>query len=85
LISRTEIKDYIDLYFLGRAGYPLENYIKPAQQKDAGVSQAMLAFVLSEVKLLKLPDFMIAPLSIKDLQEYFQSVARKLAVESFPR
>ncbi|MGH7845218.1 MAG: nucleotidyl transferase AbiEii/AbiGii toxin family protein [Candidatus Binatia bacterium] len=85
VISRAEIKDYIDLYFLGRAGYPLENYIRLAQQKDAGVSQAMLAYLLSEFKLSKIPDFMIAPVSIDDLQEYFQSLARKLAVESFPR
>jgi len=85
VISRIEIKDYIDLYFLGRAGYPLENYIAMAQQKDAGVSQATVAFVLSEVRLLKVPDFMISPVSLVDLQEYFHSLARKLAVESFPR
>lgn len=85
VISRIEIKDYIDLYFLERAGYPLENYIALAQQKDAGVSQATLAFVLSEVRLLKVPDFMIAPVSLVELQEYFHSLARKLAVESFPR
>jgi predicted nucleotidyltransferase component of viral defense system len=85
VISRIEIKDYIDLYFLGRAGYPMENYIATAQQKDAGVSQATLAFVLSEVRLLKVPDFMIAPVSLVELQEYFYSLARKLAVESFPR
>ena len=85
VISRAEIKDYIDLYFLGRAGYPLEDYIELAQRKDAGVSQAMLAYLLSEVRLSKVPDFMIAPVSLKDLQEYFQSLARKLAVESFPR
>ena len=85
VISRIEIKDYIDLYFLGRAGYPLENYIALAQQKDTGVSQATLAFVLSEVRLLKVPDFMIAPVSLVELQEYFHSLARKLAVESFPR
>jgi|SRR3990172_4525040 len=85
VISRAEIKDYIDLYFLGRAGYPLENYIKEAQRKDAGVSQATLAYLLSEFRLSKVPDFMIAHISVDDLQEYFQSLARELAVESFPR
>lgn len=85
VISRAEIKDYIDLYFLGRAGYPLENYIESAQRKDAGVSQAMLAYLLSELRLSKVPDFMIAPISLEDLREYFESLARKLAVESFPR
>ncbi len=85
VISRAEIKDYIDLYFLARAGYPLENYIELAQKKDGGVSRAMLAYILSEVRLLRVPDFMIAPISLGDLQEYFQSLAKKLAIDSFPR
>jgi hypothetical protein len=85
VVSRAEIKDYIDLYFLARAGYPLENFIQAAQQKDAGVSQAMVAYLLSEFRLSKVPDFMIVPLSLEEVQEYFQSLARKLAVESFPQ
>ena len=85
VVSRAEIKDYIDLYFLGRAGYPLENYVDAAQRKDAGVSQATLAYLLSEFRLSKVPDFMIAPISLTEVQEYFQTLARKLAVESFPR
>ena len=71
VVSRIEIKDYIDLYFLERAGYRLEDYIGFAQQKDGGVSRATLAFVLSEIRLLKVPDFMIAPLSVDDMREYF--------------
>jgi len=85
LLSRAEIKDYIDVYFLERAGYPLEKYIKAAQRKDAGVSQAALAYLLSELRLSKVPDFMIASISLKELQEYFEYLARKLAVESFPK
>jgi predicted nucleotidyltransferase component of viral defense system len=85
VISRAEIKDYIDLYFLDRAGYRLEDHIKLAQQKDAGVSQAMLAYLFSEFRLSRIPDYMISPASLEDLQEYFQSLSRKLAVDSFPR
>jgi predicted nucleotidyltransferase component of viral defense system len=85
VISRAEIKDHIDLYFLDRAGYRLEDHIKLAQQKDAGVSQAMLAYLFSEFRLSRIPDYMISPASLEDLQEYFQSLSRKLAVDSFPR
>ena len=85
VVSRAEVKDYIDLYFLGRAGYPLENYVDAAQRKDAGVSQATLAHLLSEFRLSKVPDFMIAPISLTEVQAYFQTLARKLAVESFPQ
>jgi hypothetical protein len=84
LLGRAEIKDYIDVYFLARAGYPLEDYIESAQRKDGGVSRATLAFMLSQVKLSKVPDFMIAPVNLAELQEHFQSLAAKLAVESFP-
>jgi predicted nucleotidyltransferase component of viral defense system len=85
VISRAEIKDYVDLYFLGRAGYQLEKNIELAQRKDAGVSQAMLAYLLSEFKLSKVPEFMIVPVSVRELQEYFHSLAKRLAVDSFPR
>jgi hypothetical protein len=85
VISRIEIKDFIDLYFLGRAVYLLGKYIELAQRKDAGVFQAMLACFLSEFRLSKVPDFMIAPISLEEVREYFQSSGRKLAVESFPR
>jgi hypothetical protein len=63
----------------------LEKFIQPAQQKDAGVSQAMVAYLLSDFTLSKVPDFMIAPISLEEVQEYFHSLARKLAVESFPQ
>ncbi len=85
VLSRAEIKDYIDLYFLDRAGCRLENYIEAAQRKDAGVSRSALAYLLSEFRLSKVPDFMIVPISLGDIQEYFHSLARKLAVESFPQ
>jgi hypothetical protein len=85
LISRAEVKDYIDLYFLARAGHPLQDYVELARQKDAGVSRAMVGYLLSEFRLSKVPDFMITPVSVEELQKYFQSLAKKLAMESFPR
>jgi hypothetical protein len=45
----------------------------------------MLGYLLSEFRLSKVPDFMIAPISLEDVREYFQSLASKLAVQSFPR
>jgi hypothetical protein len=44
----------------------------------------MLAYLLSEFRLAKVPEFMIASVSLGEVQEYFQSLARKLAVDSFP-
>jgi predicted nucleotidyltransferase component of viral defense system len=84
VVSRAEIKDYIDLYCLNRAGYPLENYIEFAQRKDAGVSPAMVAFLFSEIKLSKVPEFVIVPITAAELEGFFKALAKKLAVESFP-
>ena len=84
VVSRAEIKDYIDLYCLNRAGYPLENYLEFAQRKDAGVSPAMVAYLLSEVKLSKVPEFVIVPITVAELEGFFQALANKLAVGSFP-
>jgi hypothetical protein len=44
----------------------------------------MLAYLLSEFKLSTVPGYMIAPISLEAVREYFQSLGRKLAVESFP-
>lgn len=84
VVSRAEIKDYIDLYCLNRAGYPVENYLEFAQRKDAGVSSAMVAYLLSEVKLSKVPDFVIVPIAVAELEGFFHALAKKLAVRSFP-
>jgi hypothetical protein len=84
VVSRAEIKDYIDLYCLNRAGYPLENYLDFAQRKDAGVSPAMVAYLFSEIKLAKVPDFVIVSITVAELEEFFQTLAQKLAVRSFP-
>ena len=44
----AEIRDLVDLYCLERAGFPVERFLADAQQKDAGVTPATLAWVLSE-------------------------------------
>jgi predicted nucleotidyltransferase component of viral defense system len=49
LLGRAEIRDLVDLYCLERAGFPVERFLEDAQQKDAGVTPATLAWVLSEV------------------------------------
>ena len=75
--------DYIDLYFLHQYGYSIKKYLSFAQKKDSGVSKATIAYVLSEVKFLQIPDYMVKPLSIEELQAFFQALSDDLALDCF--
>lgn len=83
IVGRGEIKDYIDLYFLHQYGYSIKKYLSFAQKKDSGVSKATIAYVLSEVKFLQIPDYMVKPLSIEELQAFFQALSDDLALDCF--
>ncbi|HIE29692.1 TPA: hypothetical protein EYP66_20680, partial [Candidatus Poribacteria bacterium] len=83
IVGRGEIKDYIDLYFLHQYGYSIKKYLSFAQKKDSGVSKATIAYVLSEVKFLEIPDYMVKPLSIEELQAFFQALSDELALDCF--
>lgn len=50
LLSRSEIRDLVDVRELENAGFNLENALSVAQQKDTGLTAAQLAWVLSQIK-----------------------------------
>jgi predicted nucleotidyltransferase component of viral defense system len=51
LLGRVEVRDLVDLYFLERAGLSPERFVQDAAQKDASVTPATLAWVLSEFRV----------------------------------
>jgi len=51
LLSRSEVRDYVDVYALERAGLRVENALMLAARKDASVTPANLAWVLSQVQI----------------------------------
>ncbi|MEQ8767725.1 MAG: nucleotidyl transferase AbiEii/AbiGii toxin family protein [Planctomycetota bacterium] len=51
LLSRAEIRDLVDVMALDRAGFRIEDAIPFAQAKDAGLTPAQLAWVLSSVEI----------------------------------
>lgn len=51
LLSRSEIKDLVDLSALLAAGQSLEQGLEDAAKKDAGVEPATLAWLLSELTI----------------------------------
>lgn len=59
LLSRSEIRDLIDVRELENAGYDLESALDAASRKDSGLTAAQLAWVLAQIKLndaAQLPD-----------------------------
>jgi hypothetical protein len=56
LLSRSELRDLIDVYALEQAGFRVEDVLPLAQQKDGGLTPAQLAWVLSQIDLSSLPE-----------------------------
>jgi response regulator of citrate/malate metabolism len=79
------MKDFLDLYFLHQHGVDIKQAIEWARQKDAGVSPATLAFVLSDVTFHRIPDYVLKPVTVEALTEFFTRLQEELVRESFPR
>jgi hypothetical protein len=51
LVGRAEERDLVDVWFLERAGYPVESVLGAALAKDGGCTPATLAWVLSQIEI----------------------------------
>jgi hypothetical protein len=82
LLGRAEVRDVVDLHALKNAGFPVERFLADAQRKDAGVTPAALAWVLSE---LSIPDDPLGETDAEALRAYARDLEarmRRLAVPS---
>jgi len=55
LLSRSELRDLIDVHALEQAGFGVEDALPLAEKKDAGLTPAQLGWVLSQIDLRGLP------------------------------
>jgi predicted nucleotidyltransferase component of viral defense system len=83
LLSRSEIRDLVDVRALEMAGYPMEDALPAAHTKDTGLTPAQLGWVLSQIKL---GDDLLPPggVSKQALQEYLADLVARLARLAFP-
>jgi len=82
LLGRAEVRDVVDLHALENAGFPVERFLADAQRKDAGVTPAAMAWVLSE---LSIPDDPPGESDAAALRAYaadLEARMRRLAVPS---
>jgi hypothetical protein len=83
LLSRTEPRDLVDLYFLDKRGLPTEEALPAALEKDAGIDPAILAFLLKGFPTSPLP-VMLEEFSVGRLAQYRETLAERLRTLSFP-
>ncbi len=83
LLSRSEIRDLVDVRALELAGYKIEDALPFAKQKDGGVTAAQLAWVLSEIEF---GSELIPPgeISLPELQEYLNDLIERLKRLALP-
>lgn len=83
LLSRSEIRDLVDVRALELAGYRVEDAMPAAMMKDGGVTPAQLGWVLSQIKL---GDEMKPPggVSVAELRRYLSDLIDRLSRSAFP-
>lgn len=85
LVSRTELKDVVDLYFLEQAGHDLLAAVPDAQAKDGGWEPAVVAMLLDGLQVKELPVWMIRDLSVADLQAFLTRLRLAIASLALPK
>jgi nucleotidyltransferase AbiEii toxin of type IV toxin-antitoxin system len=77
ILSRSEPRDLVDLYFLDQAGFPPERDLEIALRKDAGIDPAVLAWLVAQFPTVPLPA-MLEPLTSDQLERFRDALAEKL-------
>jgi len=84
ILGRTEPKDFVDLYFILRAGYDFDDLLEKAKTKDLGLQPFFMAGSLLQVRQFRhLPNTM-PPLALPELQAFIISLADRLLDQSRP-
>lgn len=79
LLSRAEIKDLVDLYFLREAGHDIVAAIPDAQTKDGGWDSAMVSMLLESVLFDEMPVLLLKDLSLGELKKFTSQLRLAIA------
>jgi fumarylacetoacetate (FAA) hydrolase family protein len=80
-LSRLAARDYVDLFFLAKAGFAFDELLERAKQKDRGLEEFYLAMALRAVEKIEPADLpkMLKPLDLDELKAYFLALAVTIA------
>lgn len=84
LLSRSEPRDLVDLYFLDRFDYPPEADLAAALSKDAGVDPGILSHLLRMFPTSPLPR-MLLEFEEATLKAFRDDLSRRFRAEAIPR
>lgn len=85
IFGRAAGKDFVDLYFLLKQGFDFEELVRLAKEKDPGLTEFYLAGMLRQIRrVTKLPQ-MIAPITLEELQVFFEHLAEQTMLKLKPR
>jgi hypothetical protein len=84
LISRCELKDLVDLYFLEQEGMRIEEHFEEARQKNGGLDPAMISSILRQIQVTELPEYLIKPLSLDQLRAFVEALRVRMALLAYP-
>jgi len=84
LVSRSELKDLVDLYFLEKSGCDLLAAIPDARAKDGGWEPAVVAMLLDEMRVEVPPEWLIREVSAAELEAFVRKLRLGLADRSLP-
>lgn len=83
LFGRVEPRDFVDVFFLVKEKFSLDELIAKSKQKDPGLDEYYLAVAFHQIKELpdeieNLPVEMVKPLDVKEMKDYFIKQALSL-------
>jgi Nucleotidyl transferase AbiEii toxin, Type IV TA system len=84
LVSRSELKDLVDLYFLEKSGCDLLAAIPDARAKDGGWEPAVVAMLLDEMRVKVPPEWLIREVSTSELETFVRKLRLGLAERALP-
>jgi len=83
LLSRSEIRDLVDIRQLENAGFSFNDALTSAQKKDSGMTAAQLAWVLNQIKFSDDTD-LPGNISVNELRIYLSDLIDKLRILAKP-
>jgi hypothetical protein len=84
ILGRAEPKDFVDLYFILRAGYDWDDLLEKAKTKDLGLQPFFMAGALLQVRQFHHLPKTTRPLTLAELQAFIVSLADRLLDQSRP-
>jgi len=84
ILGRTEPKDFVDLYFILRAGHDFDDLLAKAREKDLGLQPFFMAGTLLQVRNLHHLPATTLPLTLPELQDFIIPLANRLLDRSRP-